>query len=129
MDAIRRPRHCRKTPGCLDYRKFAFELEGRLEAGNYPALNRALAGLGRVQSEHLGIRRIGGDWGFLITPPPGFPELSVSFFRNVDEPRMSDMLERIATLIEAHAGESIAQGAARGTPAARHRETGDAPRQ
>lgn len=124
MDAVRRPIHCRTAPGCLDYRKFAFDLDKHLSDKDYEALNRALPSLGQVRSEHLGIRRIGGDWGFLITPPPGFPELSVSFYRNVDEQRISDILGRIGALIAQHANAPAAASAA-----ARRRRISDTPRQ
>lgn len=102
MAGIRRPGSCRKGAGCLDYRKFIFDIDSRPGGEDYQALNRSLLCLGELQSEHLGISRIGSDWGFLIAPPPGFPELSVSFFRHVDDQRISELLEQIDGLIRQH---------------------------
>lgn len=86
-------------PACLDYQAFVFRL-GAVEANRWDLIVSGLCALGRVERAHLGVVYVRADWGFLVLPPPGFPELRVSFYRRVAGERVAALLGRISSILD-----------------------------
>lgn len=86
------PPGCEPLPSCLDYQSFVFQLTPQSDVSR-------LCGLGRVERADLGVIYVRAEWGFLVLPPAGFPELRVSFYRQVGEDRVLAWLDHIGTLL------------------------------
>jgi hypothetical protein len=98
---LSQPPCCRKIPACLDYDAYVFDLPGDLAAMQLSGVRKGLERLGRVDREELGVVYIRGDWGHLVLPPPGFPELKVVFHRGTPVRSRQRILELTAAAIAA----------------------------
>ena len=86
------PPGCEPVPSCLDYQSFVFRLNQQSDVSR-------LCILGRVERADLGVIYVRAEWGFLVLPPPGFPELRVSFYRQVEEGRVQAWLDYVGTTL------------------------------
>lgn len=64
--------------------------------------------MGRIRQEALGVTYVENAWGFLVIPPPGFPELKINFYHGLAEQTAQAILERIAGLLSAARSEPYA---------------------
>jgi hypothetical protein len=94
------PKNCKAIPACLDYRAFAFPVPTDLEAATYRELSQDLRQLGKLRHEMLGVGYVDADWGFLIIPPAGFPELKINFYHQTSEQKIEQTLLLISKLVE-----------------------------
>jgi hypothetical protein len=94
------PDNCKAIPACLDYQAYAFSVPSDLEPAAYQEINQALRQLGRLRHEMVGVGYVDADWGFLIIPPAGFPELKINFYRQTDEQKVELILLSIYKLME-----------------------------
>ena len=97
--ALSPPPGCRPAAACLDYRAFLFSLEPPWPEPAYARLCDTLRGLGRIRREALGVTYVDGEWGFLVIPPPGFPELKINFHHGAPDPAAQTLLDRIDELL------------------------------
>jgi hypothetical protein len=94
------PQGCKPVAACLDYRAYIFALPRSPGGAAYEHLRDALCALGRCEPPRLGVHYVYADWGFLVVPPPGFPELKINFFRHTGTDRIATLLHRVASLID-----------------------------
>jgi len=90
---------CRKVPACLDYDAYVFEVSGGTRSLDLQRLQHAVERLGRVDRASLGVVYIRSDWGYLVLPPPGFPELKVVFGHQVSKRTQQRILDLVAAAI------------------------------
>lgn len=93
------PAGCTPAPACLDYQAFVFALPPALTASAFARLRDGLRGMGRIRREALGVIYVDGDWGFLVIPPYGFPELKINFFHGIPADGARRILVRVAALL------------------------------
>ncbi len=93
------PNNCREAPACIDYKSYIFLVPQELEASTYNQLRQRLIGLGKLRHEMLGVFYVDAEWGLLVVPPPGFPEMKVSFFHHITGQRTGQILAEIAELL------------------------------
>lgn len=79
------PIHCRAVENCVDYRSYVYDLDADITPAAFLALRTRLSMLGTMDRERLGVAYIKEQWGFLVFPPRGFPELRVSFYKETDK--------------------------------------------
>ncbi len=89
----------RRVGACLDYRAYVYPLARNATAESHRILCLQLAELGTAEPERLGVTYVRNRWGFLVLPPPGFPELKVSFFKGTDPATEATILQAIAQAI------------------------------
>ncbi len=94
------PNNCKAIPACLDYRAYAFSVPPDLDPPLYRQLDRNLRQLGILRHEMLGVAYIDADWGFLIIPPPGFPELKINFYHQTSDRKVEQILLQVSTLMD-----------------------------
>lgn len=85
---------------CVDYRSFVCPLATTITAAAHTALGARLATLGKAETERLGVIYIKGNWGFLVYPPRGFPELRVSFYKETDKATEQTILAAISEALQ-----------------------------
>jgi len=93
------PPGCRRVSACLDYKAFVFQLDTNAPTTDFQGLCEALRGLGRARPEALGVTYVDADWGFLVIPPRGFPELKLSFFQPTTTERVHEILTQVSHLL------------------------------
>jgi len=99
------PPGCKKISACLDYAAYAFDLPSDRAIFDLAAARRALMALGRIEREDLGVVYIRSDWGHMILPPSGFPELKVVFHHDTDRETRRRILNLAAkAIVEARCG-------------------------
>lgn len=94
------PKGCKPVAACLDYRAFVLAFPKALSDAAYQRLLVELQSLGRSEPPRLGVFYIYSSWGFLVVPPPGFPELKVSFYNQTEPDRIAAILDQIASQLE-----------------------------
>jgi hypothetical protein len=47
----------------------------------------------------LGVAYVDADWGFLIIPPAGFPELKINFYHQTSDTKMEQVLLQVSELM------------------------------
>ena len=94
------PQGCKPLPACLDYRAFVMTIP-EIPESEQRDLNERLVALGRVRHEALGVAYVDAEWGFLVVPPAGYPELRVTFFRGTAQQVVEEVLCRIARILGA----------------------------
>jgi len=90
---------CRKVPACLDYDAYVFEVSDGARSLDLQRLQHSLERLGRVDRASLGVVYIRSDWGYLVLPPPGFPELKAVFEHRAGEGTKQTILDLTAEAI------------------------------
>ncbi len=90
----------REAGGCLDYRNFILDLPRHLPTQVYDRLDRRLRTLGRLEQELLGVPYIRTDWGVLIVPPPGFPEIKMKVRHHIGEDQIRRLLAQVHAIVE-----------------------------
>lgn len=48
----------------------------------------------------LGVGYVDADWGFLITPPSGFPEIKINFYHQTNKQKIEQILLQVSELME-----------------------------
>jgi len=92
------PPGCRPVAACLDYRAFVLPFPPLFGAA-YEGLRNELQALGRSEPPRLGVYYVYAEWGFLVVPPPGFPDLKIHFFHKTTPDQVAGILHRVASLI------------------------------
>jgi len=92
--------HWRRVPSCVDYQAYVCPWPP-MDRERHQVFSATLGGLGVQEDNACGVATVRAAWGFLIVPPPGFPELKVNFFPNVPTQALREILvnieRRIAT--------------------------------
>jgi len=90
----------RRVPACVDYQAYVYPWPP-MDEERRRLLAQALGGLGMREDNACGVTTVRAAWGFLMVPPPGFPELKVNFFPGVPIQILCEILvnveRRIAT--------------------------------
>lgn len=55
--------------------------------------------LGKPHPEQLGVTYVYAEWGFMVIPGMGFPDLRISFFHEASPTIVHDTLATIVTII------------------------------
>jgi hypothetical protein len=66
----------------------------------YQGLAQSLRQLGKLRHEMLGVAYLDADWGFLVIPPAGFPEIKINFYHQTSEQKTEQVLLRVSELME-----------------------------
>ncbi len=90
----------RRVGSCLDYQAYILDLPPGISGEAYGQLDRHLRGLGRLEQELLGVAYIRGDWGVVIVPPPGFPEIKMKIHHHVGDGRTRALLTQVQAIVE-----------------------------
>ncbi len=91
------PDNCKKAPACIDYQSYVFTLpQGQASQ----KLAARLVGLGKLRHEMLGVAYVDTEWGLLVVPPPGYPEIKVNFFHHITKKQIVRVLADIAELLQ-----------------------------
>jgi len=98
MRLSERPR-CRRVPACLDYEAYVFDIPVDQDRLDRQRIHRSLEPLGRVDGERLGVVYIRSDWGHMVLPPVGFPELKVVFHHGTSARTRQRILDLMAAAI------------------------------
>ena len=93
------PNNWKKVSACLDYQAFVLAVPPNLPAAAHKQLCEELKQLGRVRQELLGVIYVEAEWGFLVVPPAGFPEIKINFFHTTGELQAEQILRRVAGLL------------------------------
>lgn len=93
------PAGCQRTAACLDYDAYAFDLSSDSTAFDPAVARTILEALGRIEREDLGVVYIRSDWGHIVLPPPGFPELKVVFHHGTYQGARQRILDLTAKAI------------------------------
>jgi len=91
----------RRISSCLNYRAYCAALDTGMTTTTHGRMRDQFMGLGDPEPERMGVTYIWGDWGFLIVPGPGFPELRVNVYPQHPAERDKAVLERIGRILEA----------------------------
>ncbi len=94
------PNDWKKISACLDYQAFVHTVPPDLPAAAHQQLCGELKRLGRVRQELLGVVYVEAEWGFLVVPPAGFPEIKINFFHTTGEQQVKQILRRVAGLLQ-----------------------------
>ncbi len=90
----------RKVGGCLDYQTWVIDLPAAIPAGRHAEMAHRLRAFGRLDQELLGVAYVRGDWGVLIVPPVGFPEIKIRIHHHVGEKRSKAILASIRRIVD-----------------------------
>ncbi len=93
------PDNCREAPACIDYKSYIFSVPQELSSQAYEQLRKELIGLGRLRHEMLGVAYVDTEWGLLVVPQQGFPEMKISFFHHITRGGVGRVLRGIAELL------------------------------
>ncbi len=96
---INLPDNCKEAPACIDYRSYVFTLPQKQETGSHEKLTSKLIGMGRLRHEMLGVFYVDTEWGLLVVPPAGFPDMKVNFFHHMTESEIERILVDIAKML------------------------------
>lgn len=90
----------RRVPSCVDYQTFVTPWPS-MDRERHQLLELSLGRLGVREDNACGVTFVHAPWGFLIVPPPGFPELKVNLYPTVPTPSvyeiLTDIQQQIAT--------------------------------
>ena len=90
----------REAGSCLDYQTWVIDLPDQIPAGRHAEMACRLRALGRLDQELLGVAYVRGDWGVLIVPPVGFPEIKIRIHHHVGEKRSKAILTSIRRIVD-----------------------------
>ncbi len=48
----------------------------------------------------LGVSYVDAEWGFLIIPPAGFPELKINFYHQTSDGKIEQVLLQVSALMD-----------------------------
>lgn len=93
------PDNCKEAPACIDYRSYVFTLPHGKGGESHKQLTARLIGMGRLRHEMLGVFYVDTEWGLLVVPPTGFPDMKVHFFHHITEREIERILADIAEML------------------------------
>lgn len=103
----RQPEHPPNTTwqrhrACTDYRAWILPLPA-LTAESWASFITELSGFGHSERNATDVTTVRGEWGFLLIPPRGFPELRLSCYYGIAADTEKKLLNGIlAALQRAH---------------------------